>query len=155
MKDQFITTDAVDARVDALVPAYIDVEPGTFERQSAAAVLYHVTIHGYLTDHLPDVDNIRIVFHGQLVHAEAWTFATGSRVIDFEAPTTELLNVVNNLRSRTTVQVQVQFRDSSTLVESSAIREIPVVEPRIVRLANEAAYTALATKVAGVIYWWP
>ena len=121
-------TDAkVNARVDALIPAYIDVEPGVFVRQSTDAVQYHLTLHGYLTNHDDAVDNIQIMFQGQVVHSEAWTFARGERVIDFEVSTIELANVVRNIGARTTVQVQVRFRDGAVTQENTAIREIPVV----------------------------
>ena len=127
-----------EARLDSGVGAklngslnarYIDVEPGVFVNQRAAAIGYHLVVHGYPTNADPEVDNIQIAFQGQLVHSESWSFATGSRVIDFELSTIELANVTNNLRGRDTVQVQVAFRDGISTISNSAIREVPVEAP--------------------------
>ena len=109
-----------------LTPRYLDVEPGVYQRQAVAAQQFHVTIHGYPTDALPDVNNIRVLISGQVVHTEQWTARAHSRVIDFEVSTTESQNVLRNLRTATTVNVQVQFQQGGTLVENSPIRQIPV-----------------------------
>ena len=126
-----------------------------FAKQVADAVQYHATIHGYLTNYLPNVDSIQILFQGQVVHAEAWTFATGGRVIDFEVSTAELANVVRNVGSRETAQVQILFRDGGVTIARSAIREIPVVDPPVtlINIANEAAYNALTTKPTNTFWY--
>ena len=100
-----------------------------FVTQRTTAVTYHLVVHGYPTNEEPGVDNLQIAFQGQVVHSEGWSFATGSRVIDFELSTIELANVTNNLRGRTSVQVQVAFRDGSSIIINSALREIPAEAP--------------------------
>ena len=122
-----VTVAQIAENVPNLTPQYLDVEPGTFVRQDTSAQQFHVTIHGYLTDALPDVDNIRVLFQGQIVHQGSWTARAHSRVIDFEVSTTEAANVIRNLRGASVTSVQVQFYDGSNLDTNSPIRQIPVV----------------------------
>ena len=112
-----------------LTPRYLDVEPGTFVRQMATSQNFHVTLHGYPLDALPDVDNIRVLIQGQPAHSAQWTARANSRVIDFVVDTTESANIIRNLRGAATVNVQVEFRDGGSAVENSPIRQIPAIDP--------------------------
>ena len=150
-EQDMVTAAQITDQAAVLISSYLDVEPGTFIRQ-IGVYQFHVTIHGVLTSELPDVDNLQIVFQGQLVHAEPWTARAGDRVIDFEVDVTESRNVINNLRTRTTVQVQIRYRDGNDLVLSSAIREIPVtmIGPTTIASAATISVDATTTTVGNI-----
>ena len=133
---------AIDTRVETISPEYIDVEPGVFNRRSTGTEIYHVTIHGYPTTAHSDVDGFRIIFQGQTVHTESsWTFATGTRVVDFDLTAVEHANVARNLRDRTTIEVRINFTDGGTNVVNSPIREVPVFDNSASAITYAASIT--------------
>ena len=119
-----VISSAVPDLINAQVPQFIDVEPGEY---NTAGGNYHIVIHGYPTSAFPEVDTLLIRFQGFAVHTQAWTFRSGARSIPFNISVTEVANIARAIGQRTTVQVQILFRDGSTDVEDSGTIEIPIV----------------------------
>lgn len=73
---------------------------------------------------------------------------------------TQAGNVNSNLRGATTVQATMQYLDSSSTALSTQNILLRVLSAapsgvQLVRLANEAAYNAIAVKDSNTVYWWP
>ena len=98
-----------------------------YVRPNREPITYYLQLHNIVSVLLPGVDNIRATMRGQVVHAAAFNPAADTeQVVSIELNATEIGNIVNNIGSDTTLNLDIEFRDSSTVVERHRI-ELPIV----------------------------
>ena len=99
-----------------------------YVRPNREPITYYLQLHNIVSILLPGVDNIRATMRGQVVHAAAFDPAADTeQVVSIELNATEIGNIVNNIASDTTLNLDLEFRNSGTVVETHRI-ELPIVD---------------------------
>ena len=98
-----------------------------YVRPNREPITYYLQLHNIVAGLIAGVDNIRATMRGQVVHSAAFNPAADTeQVVSIELNATEIGNIVNNIGSDTTINLDIEFRDSSTVVERQRI-ELPIV----------------------------
>ena len=99
-----------------------------YVRPNREPITYYLQLHNIVDTLLPGVDNIRATMRGQEVHAAAFNPAADTeQVVSIELNATEIGNIVNNIASDTTLNLDLEFRNSGAVVETHRI-ELPIVD---------------------------
>jgi len=114
-------------------PFDVFLDRNYYVRTNRDPITYYLILHNIVTGLIAGVDNIRATVRGQLIHSAAFNPATAvEQVVPIELSATEIGNIVNNLRTDTSVNFEIEFRDGSTVVESVRI-QVPVLDAPPVR----------------------
>ena len=114
-------------------PFDVFLDRNYYVRTNRDPVTYYLILHNIVSGLIAGVDTIRATVRGQLVHSAAFNPDTATeQVVPIELNATEIGNILNNLRTDTSVNFEIEFRNGSTVVESVRI-QVPVLDAPPVR----------------------
>ena len=99
-----------------------------YVRANREPITYYLQLHNIVASLLPSINAIRATMRGQIVHSAAFNPAADTeQVISIELNTTEIGNIINNIGRDTTLNLDIEFRQGNTVVETHRI-ELPIVD---------------------------
>jgi len=103
------------------------IDRNYYVRTNRDPITYYLQLHNIVASLLPGVDTLVATMKGQVVHSASFDPSVDTeQVVALELSATEVANVVQNLRSDTTLNLDLVFRDGATEVVRERI-EIPIV----------------------------
>ena len=119
-------SNGLDEKQDAR-PFDAFLDRNYYVRPNREPITYYLQLHNIVSTLLPGVNTVRATMRGQVVHSAAFNPAADTeQVVAIELNATEIGNIVNNIGSDTTLNLDVEFRNGATVVETHRI-ELPIV----------------------------
>ena len=115
-------------------PVELDIDPHYVVRGNRIPVTFQLELRNIVASLLPSVDNLRCVLQGQVIHSENISLSPTDQSIHLTLDATEAANLANNIRSATSITLEISFRNGSTDVHREqiplAVVDAPPVRPQ-------------------------